>query len=241
MKIIDSHMHLGECRVFGLLITEEQLIKYLEEYNITAAIVQPFPGASNPIEVHDRIHALSQKTGKIFGMASINPYSDIVEKELERTLRDLKFVAIKLHTAGHAISPQNPRAKILFDYAAKYKVPIMIHTGPGPFSDPMLVIPRIEEYPDVKMILAHAGFGIYFASALWLAKKYDNVYVDTSWTYIYDLSSLVKDVPNKVLFGTDLIENVAVELAKLKALRLSDEIMELVLYRNAKEVFKLSI
>lgn len=243
MKIIDTHMHLGECRIFGLNITEEQLLDYLDRYSIAVAIVQPFPGAPNVTEVHNRIHEMSLKTNRrVLGMANINPYlgREAVAKELTRVLGSLNFVAIKLHTAGHSISPVNPNASILFEYAAKYKVPIMIHTGPGPFSDPIAVAPRAEEFPDVKVVLAHAGFGIYALAALWLAKKYDNVYLETSWSHVYDLAVFVKEVPNKVLFGTDLIENVPVEFAKLEGLKLSDEVKELILYRNAKQVFGIS-
>lgn len=242
MKIIDTHMHLGECRIFGLNITEEQLLSYLDRYGISVSIVQPFPGAPNAADVHSRIHELSLRTGRrILGMANINPYlgKELVAEELTRVLGSLNFVAIKLHTAGHAIAPTNPSTSILFEYAAKYRVPLMIHTGPGPFSDPIGVAPRAEEFPDVKMVLAHAGFGIYASAALWLAKKYDNIYLETSWSHVYDLAVFIKEVPNKIVFGTDLIENVPVEFAKLEALKLSDEIRELILYRNAKHVFNI--
>lgn len=244
MKIIDSHMHLGECRIFGLNITEEQLVEYFDKYKITAAIVQPFPGAPDPREVHDRIYRLAKKLeNRVYGMASINPHlgRDVVGRELERVLGDLGFVAIKLHTAGHAVSPTNPAASIVFEYAAKYKVPVMVHTGPGPFSDPMSVAPRAEEYTDVKIVLGHAGFEVYAAGALWLAKKYDNVYLEISWTPVYWLSAMINEVPGKVLFGTDLVENTPVELAKIESLNLKNEIKELILYKNAKEVFGLPI
>ncbi|MET1160891.1 MAG: amidohydrolase family protein [Thermoprotei archaeon] len=244
MKIIDTHMHLGECRIFGLKITKQQILDYLREYNVSAVIVQPFPGAPDPVKVHDEIHELNRETGgKVYGLASINPFleEDIVRKELERVLGTLGFVGIKIHTVGHAIAPTNPRAKLIFDLAAKYKVPVMIHTGPGPFSDPMLAAPRAEEYPDVKIILAHAGFGIYANAALYLARKYDNVYLEASWSHVYDLDVFLKTVPDKVMLGTDLIENIPVEYAKLKGLELTDEVKENYLYKVAKEVFKIKV
>lgn len=249
MQAIDSHMHLGECRVFRLNVTEEQLIKYLEtkylgKYSIAAAIVQPFPGAPDPVQTHNRIFELSKKLkGRIYGMASINPHlgEEVVARELDRVLGELGFVAIKIHTVGHAISPTNPRANVIFEKAAKHRVPVMIHTGPGPFSDPANAAPRVEEYPDVKIILGHAGFGVYTSGAIWLAKKYDNIYLEPSWVYVYDLAAMVAEVPNKTLFGTDLLENTLAEFAKIESLRLSDEVKEQILYKNAKEVFNLKI
>jgi hypothetical protein len=242
MRVIDTHMHLGECRVFGLNISEKDLLSYIEKYNVSV-IVQPFPGSPDPIKTHDKIYELSiRHKGKIYGLVSINPFlnEELLLKEFERTFKELKFVGLKLHTVGHSISPMNPRAILLFEVAKKYKVPLMIHTGPGPFSDPALVIPRAEEYPDVKIILAHAGFGIYANTALWLAKKYDNIYLETSWSYIYDLQAFLNAVPDKIVFGTDLIENIPVEYAKIDALHLSDEIREKWLYLNAKKLFNLS-
>ncbi|MEM0379041.1 MAG: amidohydrolase family protein [Thermosphaera sp.] len=241
MKIIDTHMHLGDCLIFGLSIRDEDLVNYLKTHDVRI-IVQPFPGAPDPVKVHDRIHELSVRfKGRVYGLASINPFlnSELVSKELERSLGELKFKGVKLHTAGHSISPPNPRASIIFEAARKHKVPVMIHTGPGPFSDPMLVAPRAEEYPDVKIILAHAGFGIYANAALWLAKKYDNIYLETSWSHTFDLQAFLSSVPDKVVFGTDLVENIPVEYAKLQGLKLSDDVKEKFLYSNAKTLFNI--
>jgi len=237
-------MHLGPCNIFGLNITKDQLISYIQKYNIVASIVQPFPGAPNAIQIHNEIYELSRElSGKIYGMACINPYigREKVSRELERVLKELKFVGIKINTAGHAVSPMNPHTDVIFEYAAKYRVPVMIHTGPGPFSDPMSIVPRVEEYTEVKIILAHAGSGIYGLGALWLAKKYDNVYLEHSWVPIHDLKLFIDQVPNKVMFGTDLIENVPIELAKIEALKPPDNIKESILYKNAKKVFELPI
>jgi len=244
LKIIDTHMHFGECKITGFKISEEELVKYIESYKVTAVIVQPFPGCPDFVATHNEIFKLGRKyQGRVLGLSSVNPFfeEEFVRKELERTLGELGFVGIKIHTATHAISPTHPRATLIFDIAKKYKVPVMIHTGPGPFSDPALVAPRAEEYPDVKIILAHAGFGIYANTALLLAKKYENIYLETSWSYVYDLDAFIKSIPDKVLFGTDLIENAPVEYAKLDGLRISDELREKILYLNAKNVFNLKI
>ncbi len=45
-KRIDTHAHLGECCVFGLLSTEEDMLRRMEECNVDATIVQPYPGAT---------------------------------------------------------------------------------------------------------------------------------------------------------------------------------------------------
>lgn len=245
MKIIDVHMHLGECRVFDLNVSEEQLFQYMETGGITASIVQPFPGAPDPIKIHNRIYELSEKSkGRIYGLASINPHQEEekVLGELDRAINKLGFVGIKVHTAGHALNPLSKDAELLWESASKHKVPVMVHTGPGvPFALPTNVVPRAEEYPDVPIILAHAGFGFFSAESVILAKKYDNIYLESSWSPIYDVAWFVNEVPDKVMFGSDLPENVLVEIKKIQELGLSEDIERKVFYENALNVFKLKM
>jgi len=108
LKIIDAHQHLGECRVYGLQVTEDDLRRRMEESGIHAMIVQPFPGAHDPIRTHDRIAQLCAKyPGRFFGLASLSPHCDrsAYQREVERCVRELKFVGVKLHTVGHGVLP----------------------------------------------------------------------------------------------------------------------------------------
>ena len=43
-KVIDTHAHLGECCVFGLYSTEEEMIRRMDGCGVDATIVQPYPG-----------------------------------------------------------------------------------------------------------------------------------------------------------------------------------------------------
>jgi hypothetical protein len=38
-KVIDTHAHLGECCVFGLYSTEEEMIRRMDECGVDATIV----------------------------------------------------------------------------------------------------------------------------------------------------------------------------------------------------------
>jgi len=62
-KVIDTHAHLGECCVFGLLSTEEEMMRRMDECKIDATIVQPYPGAKNACQTHDRIAEMCAKRG----------------------------------------------------------------------------------------------------------------------------------------------------------------------------------
>ena len=65
----------------------------------------------------------------------------------------------------------------------------MVHTGPGiPFALPALCIPAARKYPDLKIVLAHAGFAVFTAEAQVAATVCDNLYLETSWCIGEDLS-----------------------------------------------------
>jgi hypothetical protein len=57
-KKIDTHAHLGECCVFGLYATEEDMIRRMDESGVDATIVQPYPGAKDYVKKHDEIERL---------------------------------------------------------------------------------------------------------------------------------------------------------------------------------------
>lgn len=58
---IDAHAHLGECCVFGLYATEEDMLRRMDESGVDATIVQPYPGAKDYTRTHDEIATLCSK------------------------------------------------------------------------------------------------------------------------------------------------------------------------------------
>ena len=118
----------------------------------------------------------------------------------------------------------------------------LIHTGNGlPNALPSLCIPVAKKYPRLKFVLAHAGGGMCGADALVTAQECPNVYLETSWVPVYDLKAMVEKLgPERVMLGTDLVPNMAVELAKYRSIGLTEGQLEWCLGRTAEEVFRLA-
>ncbi len=221
--IIDAHAHLGDCRVFDLEVREEQLLAAMDSHGVNAAIVLPFPGASCVPAVHDRIAKLAgAHPGRIYGLASVNPHLPRQEyaAEVERCVRDLGFVGVKLHTLGHGVNPPSKDAQTVYEVAEALGVPVMAHTGTGvPFALPSLFLPIARSHPGLKLVLAHAGFGIYTLEALAVARECPNIYLESSWCPPQAIGNLIGTLePGRVLFGSDLPVNLGVELAKVEAI-----------------------
>lgn len=244
-KVVDAHAHLGRCCVFDLVSTEEELIRRMDENEIDATILQPFPGAKDAPRNHDCIAELCVKyPGRFFGLASVNPHGDreAYRREVERCVRQLHFVGVKLHTIGHSVNPLSEDGDFVFATGHELGIPVMVHTGPGvPFALPSLCIPAARKYPDLKIVLAHAGFAVFSADAQVAASVCSNLYLETSWSIGGDIQWMISTLgPDRVMMGTDMASNVPVEVAKHKALDLRPEVYEKVMGGTATNVFKLS-
>lgn len=243
-KVIDTHAHLGECCVFGLMSTEEEIFRRQDENRVDATIVQPYPGAKDFLKRHDEIAALCEKhPGRIFGLASLSPHigHDRYKREVERCVKDLRFVGVKLHTIGHGVNPLSEDGNLVFETAHELGIPAMVHTGAGiPFSLPALCIPAAQKFPGLNIVLAHAGGGIVSAEAQVAASICKNLYLETSWCLGEDIRWMISTIgPDRVMMGADLPSNVPVEIAKYRALDLEPKVYEKVMGQTAIEVFHL--
>lgn len=247
--IIDSHAHLGYDVIADLGLTEEELISACKANGIGGAIVQPLitrPYLDDTREIHDRIHRLcTDKTVRFWGMISMNPHfrPEDYDREAERCVRELGFVGIKLVPNAHGVNPSKRDGIHVFEVARKLGVPVMVHTGSGtPLSDPMALLPAARQFPEVKIVLAHAGSDLMAAQATFLAQEFENVYIEPSWLSILALGGILKAVgAKKIMFSSDIPANLPVELAKFKALAKDGAEFEQLTSRTAMEVFNLAL
>jgi predicted TIM-barrel fold metal-dependent hydrolase len=243
--VIDAHCHLGKSLLSGVEISEEGLLATMRANDVDVALVmpQPFQGLE-VVAIHDRIARFAAaQPGVIYGMANISCRLPEAEyrREVTRCIRELGFKAIKIDPSVHAVAPNHSIAEIVFATAQELSVPVIIHTGLGaPFALPALAIPPALKYPGVTIVLAHAGFGVYYPEALVAAELCPNIILEHSWSPSFQVESMTKSLgANRVMFGSDHLTNVAAELAKLHAIALDDAQRRAILGGTARRVFKL--
>lgn len=178
---------------------------------------------------------------KLLGCYWPNPHNvDAVEK-VRTALGEWGFKGIKLHPLFQAFLPNDDIVHPIAEEARKAKVPILIHTGHSPFSLPWSVGELAETFPDVKIVMLHMGdgHGVYMEAAINVAKKMDNIYLETSRMPNGSKIKEAMDVVgrDRVMYGTDIpFGDPVVEIVKATALGLSDEDFELYFYQNAKNL-----
>lgn len=243
--IIDAHSHLGWSKIFNAGVTDDVLIGTMDANKIQATVAMPAAGA-DPTQTHDAIARLAERhPHRVFGMVSMTPLigEDAYRREFWRCVREMRFVAVKIHTVAHAVAPNLPVCDMIFELAQEANIPVMVHTGLGaPFALPSLVIPRARQYPKLPIILAHAGFAIYSAEALIVAQECPNVYLEPSWCVTGDIKRMVATVgATRVMYGGDLPSNVPVELVKYATMGLSADDYRMCVGGSAMALFRLPI
>ncbi len=243
--IIDAHQHIGDCRVFDLDVAEQAVLDSIDTNQLDHVLVMPFPGAHDAPAVHDRIATLSTATaGKVRGIVNLNPHQPVADyaAEAERCVIELKFVALKLHTLGHAVDPGSKDGLMVFAQAARLGVPLVVHTGGAgePFASPTRILDPARAWPQVSVVMAHAGMGVATHAAAVVARLCPNVFLETSWCGVLDTAQLVRSVgADRMMLGSDAAENVGVEIAKHRAIGLRASELQQCLGETAARVFGL--
>jgi predicted TIM-barrel fold metal-dependent hydrolase len=247
IMIVDAHAHLGYDYVFEHDFNLQNLLEGMEKNGIDISIVQPGTtfDLKNAIKQHNNIAKLSKKLpGRIFGMANPNPHlsRSKYREELERCVKDLGFIGVKLHPFAHAINPNSSTGRNVFEVASHLNIPVMVHTGSGiPWSLPSILEPIAKDFSSLKIILAHSGGNLFVEEALLVAKNCPNIYLEASWTASSAIYRFCKVLgPDRIMFGSDHPENIPTELAKFRSIGLNQDELEWCLGKTAIKVFNIS-
>ncbi|MCI0700867.1 MAG: amidohydrolase family protein [Planctomycetia bacterium] len=152
----------------------------------------------------------------LIGFLSVDPTQPHWEKELRAGHTELGLRGIKLLPMYAGFNPADERLEPLWKYAAKHRLPVLLHTGttfvsqaPIEYTLPRHLDTVAIRHPEVKLILAHLGHP-YGGECVVTIRKHPNVFADISALHyrpfqFYHSLMLVQEygVWDKVLFGTD--------------------------------------
>ncbi|MGE0237890.1 MAG: amidohydrolase family protein [Parvibaculaceae bacterium] len=159
---------------------------------------------------------------------------------------------LKLHSAIHRHGMDDERLWPLFRLCRDYDLPVLGHAGLDPdgagYAEPKAFARVLEEFPELRLILAHMGGGGWRQTAA-LAKRFPNVWLDCAeiieWSDASlapsqcELAALIREVGvHRVLMGSDYpwydLDRTVSRVRELPLLSLEEK--ELILGRNAKRL-----
>jgi len=202
-------------------------------------------GRADAVSANIEASEAVQQTQGLLQWVIVHPHQPQTFEQADELLRSPHCVGIKIHPEEHRyeIREQGER---LFELAARHDAVVLAHSG-DPDSLPMNFMPFANEYPNVRLILAHLGNGGGASGDPTLQvraiqeSKHDNVYVDTSSARSI-LSGLVEWAvgeigAERILFGTETpLYSTAMQRARIDSAGITEEQKAEILCRNAERL-----
>ena len=238
MKRIDAHAHIGYTGGWANVgITGEELIAQMDQYEIEMTALCA--------EDNEVTYQMMQKyPGRIIGCVYVNPLQPESIEAMD-TYFEKGFTAVKLNPLRHAYCADGALLDSVLEKAAKYQVPVCIHSGQPPYSLPWQIGLLAERHPDVKIMMIHMGHGhgVYIDAALKMARRYPNIYLEMSGmpmpTKILEAYETVGQ--DRIFFGTDApFHHPTVEIQKVVTSGLGDAAQQDVFYNNAAKFYNIA-
>lgn len=211
MKIYDSHLHLKNWG--SLQHAFETMFVECESAGVSGGLVIHMPG--DQWDFSDISTAISQK-GEF--KLVVCPNLTLPAKNIFREIENIKAcgaVALKIHPR---IQGMNLESKVLYKTlraAEENSLSVVICSfDDGSWGrlglEPWQFLHLADKFPKIKFLWAHAG-GHRVIDFMFMARRVENVFLDTSFTQTYffkgrvleDLNYATESLSSRFLFGTD--------------------------------------
>jgi len=233
MKAIDFHVHPSTREYLELALgpffeqtqkffkariavrTEEEMVAELEAEGVFGVLLawdaETYTGL--PPVSNDYVASVVRRFPERFvGFASVDPHKGhAAVEELERAVRELGLVGLKLHPVAQNFRPDDDRFYPLFAKAAELGIPVLIHTGntglgagtPGGMgmklerARPIYLDTLAAEFPELTIVGAHPSWP-WQDEMIMIALHKSNVYIDLSgWSPKYFPEALVREMKGR--------------------------------------------
>lgn len=177
-------------------------------------------------------------------------------EELEHKFK-WNMKGLKIHPVAQCFAPDDERMWPVYEWLVAHDMPITAHTGmnvdgKSKFGEVDRWITILEEFKDLKLVLAHMGSGCW-DQAIEISDKFPQVMFDTAISVSYidapttldddEAADMIRTIGSKrVMFGSDYpwIDPKR-EIEHIKHLPISNETKELILGQNARKFFDIKI
>lgn len=210
-------MHVNPAAVETTMRLQEPqaFLDYFKEQGVDHVVLlaEEAPLVSGMVKSEDVIKFAARAEG-LHAFVSLNPWldGDLVDR-LER-LRALGPVAgAKFLPSYQHFWPNEERMYPLYARLEELRLPVTFHTGLSRFrgtrlkyAQPLLLDDVAVAFPDLPILLAHAGRGVWYQEAALLATLHRNVYLELSGLPPRNLPAYFpqwEELVDKMVFGTD--------------------------------------
>ncbi|MGB6501159.1 MAG: amidohydrolase family protein [Thermoplasmata archaeon] len=194
---------------------------------------------------------------RLIAAGGIRPDHPAPEREIARLVHELGIRAIKLHPPHQLFRPNGyvdgsfPALRGIYASCERERIPVIFHTGTSvfprarnKFGDPLLIEDVALDFPDLTIVLAHGGRPLWNETAVFLARRFPNVWLEISGVPPALLLEYFPKLPRlaeKVLYGSDWpgpgVKELGANIGRFRGLPLPPEVVHRVLEENPERVF----
>ncbi len=194
---------------------------------------------------------------RLIAVGGISPDHPQPAAEVARLAEELGIRAVKLHPPHQLFRPNDyvdgihPGLTEIYGACARYRLPVIFHTGTSVFprarsrfGDPLLIEDVALDHPDLTIVLAHGGRPFWTEEAVYLARRFPNVWLEISGVPPVKLLEYFPTLPrlvDKVLFGSDWpgpgVKGIGENAEQFRSIGLSPDAQRAILEENPLRVF----
>lgn len=202
IPLLDAHTHVGANDPDGFRCSPEELVDALSLTGSRAVVFSMQEPAGYAKANDDIIAGAAASNGRLIPFCRVDPADDPLA-EATRCV-GAGACGIKLHPRAESFTLDDPRLDGIFAFADAHRLPVLVHAGRGIPALGKHALRRCRDFPDARIILAHAG--ISDLTWIWrVAPDHPNLFFDTAWWNAADLLMLFAYLPpGRILFASDV-------------------------------------
>jgi predicted TIM-barrel fold metal-dependent hydrolase len=234
------------------LIDPRKFADYLRKQNVTRAVILPdICPITTGVVPNEYVLDFCRGESTYIPFCSINPAltTNPASEVKKYLLKGAK--GIKLYPSYNHFYPNERRLYPLYELARNEGHPVLFHTGSSVFrgskikyADPIHLDEVAADFPDLTLLMAHGGRGIWYDKAFFLSRIHPNLYIEISGLPPRNLLNYFPEMEkniDKFVFGSDWpgIPGISSNIKEISNLPLSQESKRKILYANAARILRL--
>lgn len=270
-QVLDFHVHVGRKEHwhdwvhdfqrsvnedlydrYDELIEPEKFADYLRGQNLTKAVILPdISPITTGVVPNEYVLDFCRDETFFIPFCTINPALTAHPEAEAKTHIRRGARGIKLYPSYNHFYPNERRLYPLYRLAQESHLPVLFHTGSSVFkgskikyADPIHLDDVAADFPELVLLMAHGGRGIWYDKAFLLTRIHPNLFIEISGLPPKNLLSYFPDMEKNIdrfVFGSDWpgISSISSNIEEIKNLPLSEESQGKILYANAARILGL--
>lgn len=240
--LIDVSNKIGKHR-FKQEITSKELIRQMDQAGVDIAVVSSY---AESLDNESVLNAVKEFPDRFIGLYTVNPWNENAASEFELALSQ-GFKGLYMNPVRHGyILSEHSVFYPLLDICRKHSVPVWVYSLAEVYCCPVFLDEIAEEYSNVNFIMGGMGVNYDNASAIKVAKKHSNIYLESSRAVKMNIVRALQEVgPDRLMIGTGTPEVNFFELEIKKMERALKDypscVKEAVFYKTAAKLFNVEV